>query len=133
MEKASGVYLRAEDIRGMTMNQRRAMTGLPPLNDQELAELNRLNQEFVDNGLIIAASIVAIVSILPHLSKNHAHLFPAKVLYHIFRVHSEFMESVNDFSPKKIDWARWLEYCDCIRKVRNHMARIEKNKISIMG
>ena len=86
MEESLGVYLRAEDVRGMTMNQRRAMTGLPPLNDEELAELNRLNQEVADNGLIIAASIAAIVSILPHLTKNHEDLFPAKVLYHIFRV-----------------------------------------------
>ena len=38
-----------------------------------------MNQEVVDNGLIIAASLVAIVSILPHLTKNHADLFPAKV------------------------------------------------------
>lgn len=36
--KKPGVYLRAEDIRGMTINQRRAMTGLPPYNDEELEE-----------------------------------------------------------------------------------------------
>ena len=126
--KKPGVYLRAEDIRGMTINQRRAMTRLPPLNDEDLAELNRLNQEFVYNGRRIATSLFAIVSILPHLTKNHADLFPAKVLYHIFRVQSEFMESVNDFSPKKIDLSRWMSIATVYEKYGTYRAASKKTR-----
>ena len=125
--KKPGVYLRAEDIRGMTINQRRAMTRLPPLNHEDLAELNRLNQEFVYNGRRIATSLFAIVSILPHLTKNHADLFPAKVLYHIFRVQSEFMESVNDFSPKKIDLSRWMSIATGTKSTE-HIGRHRKKR-----
>jgi hypothetical protein len=126
--KKPGVYLRAEDIRGMTINQRRAMTGLPPYNDEELAELNMLNQEFIDNGRIIAASLIAIVSVLPHLLKNHADLFPAPVVYHIFHANTEFMESINDDSPKKIDWGRWLSIATAYEKYGSYRAASRKTR-----
>ena len=99
--KKPGVYLRTEDIRGMSINQRRQFDGLPPLNAEELAELNELNQEVFDNLKIIADRWVAIVSILPQLLKKHSDLFNPVELREMFRVHADFMESINDPQPKQ--------------------------------
>ena len=57
--KKPGVYLRTEDIRGMSINQRRHFDGLPPLNTQELAELDELNKEVCENLKIIGNHKVA--------------------------------------------------------------------------
>jgi hypothetical protein len=119
-----GVYLRAEDIRGITINQRRELSGLPPLNTEELAELDELNQETANNMGKIGAYLVAI----PQLLKNHADLFPPPVAYHMFRVNADLMESINDDSPSKIDWGRWFNIADSWKKYGSYRAASRKTR-----
>jgi hypothetical protein len=131
--KKPGVYLRAEDIRGISMNQRRQLSGLPPLNTQELAKLDELNQETANNMREIGAYLVAIISIIPQLFKNHADLFPPSVAYHIFRVHADLITSLTNVSSNKIDWGRWFKIATAYEKYESYRAASRKTGFQAWG
>ena len=126
--KKPGVYLRTEDIRGMSINQRRHFDGLPPLNTQELAELDELNKEVCENLKIIGNHKVAAGSILPQLLKKYPDLFNPVELHEMFRVHADFMESINDDNPSKIDWARWFNIANVYGKHGTYRAASRKTR-----
>ena len=95
---------------------------MPPLNAEELAELDELNQEVIQNLKIIADRWVAIVSILPQLLRKHSDLFDPVELREMFRGRADFMESINDDNPSKIGWARWFNIANAHEKYGTYRA-----------
>lgn len=126
--KKPGIYLRTEDIRRFSINQRRHFDGLPPLNAEELAELDELNQEVIQNLKIIADRWVAIVSILPQLLRKNSDLFDPVELREMFRGRADFMESINDLNPSKIDWRRWFNIANAYEKYGTYRAASGKTR-----
>jgi hypothetical protein len=124
--KKPGVYLRVEDIRGITVNERRHFDGLPPLNTEELAELDELNQEVIHNLKMIGNHWVAIVSILPLLLRKHSDVFEPVELREMFRGRADFMESINDDNRGKIDWGRWFNIANAYEKYGSYRAASRK-------
>lgn len=66
-----------------------------------------MNQEVIRNLEIIGSHWVAVVSILPKLLRKYSGLFDPVEVREMFRVHADFMESINDLNPGKIDWGSW--------------------------
>jgi hypothetical protein len=53
-------------------------------------------------------------------------LFDRVELIEMLRVHADFMKSINDVDPKKIDWGRWFDIADAYKKYGTYRAASRK-------
>jgi hypothetical protein len=94
-----------------SVNDRRILSGLPPLSEREQAKLERLTNKTGRVIIEIGCHWSTIGAIFPLMANKYPHIFATAEVYHSLRVFQKLLEPYTDMKHNAGDWRTYWISC----------------------